>query len=161
MSPERRQPQSHDRRGTNADMIARLLAAPAEEIPEGGYGLRLLTTAGRHTGRHHRTPVGVLRLDDLAYVVCPDRKRDWPRNLLADPECVVRIGAQRHNCYAVRITGNTAIEVVANYLSVVRAPWALRSFALEDPRDRGQIAAALCRFAIFRLDSRERADVMA
>ena len=150
---------SQSSHGTNAEMIARLLAAAGVAVPDGGYGLRVLTTIGRRTGRAHLTPVGVLRFNAQLYVVCPDRTRDWPRNLLAEPECTVRSGSQEQRYRAVRVTGGAGVDVVATYLSVVQAPWALRAFRLADPTDHEQIAASLGRFGVFRLDSCDRQDV--
>lgn len=136
-------------------MVARLLTTPASDIAEGRHGLRVLSTRGRRTGREHRTPVGVLRLHDERFLVCPDRRRDWPRNLLADATCALRSGARSCRCTAREITGDSAIEVVAAYLAAVEVPWALRAFRLGRSPDRTPIRSALPRFAIFRLDDAE------
>lgn len=156
------QDRGHDRttppspRQLNADMVSRLLSATATEIPDGEYGLRVLSTTGRRTRHEHLTPVGVLRRGGRRFLVCPDRRRDWPRNLFAHPTCSLRSGARQWWCTAREVTGADAADVVAAYLTVVEAPWALRAFGLGRSPDRASILAALPRFAIFLLDDAER-----
>lgn len=154
--PVGRSTASQSPREANAAMTKKLLSAAPVQIPEEGYGLRVLATTGRHTGRSHLTPVGVLRHHGRSYVVCPDRTRDWPRNLRTQPECVIRIGSHRWRCHAAAVTGEPGVEVVAAYLSVVQAPWALRSFGLGEAPDPEEITASFGRFDVFRLDDADR-----
>lgn len=135
----------------NEQMVARLLAAQAEPIREGGYGLRVLEHIGRDSGQPHLTPVGVLMTGAGSYLVCPDRTRDWPRNLLAHPQCVIRAGERRDELTARPVEGDEGIDAVRTYLAVVQAPWAVRAFGLPDDPTRGQIAEQMTRMIVFRL----------
>lgn len=132
-------------------MVARLIAAPAEPIAEGGYGLRVLEHTGRDSGQQHLTPVGVLARAQWSYLVCPDRARDWPRNLIATSRCLIRGGDQCDELSAHPVDGDEGIDVVQTYLSVVKAPWAVRAFGLPDEPSREQIAPQMARMIVFRL----------
>lgn len=132
-------------------MVARLLAVPAELIAEGGYGLRVLEHTGRDSGQQHLTPVGVLARFQWSYLVCPDRTRDWPRNLLASSRCLIRGGDQGDELTAHPVDRDEGIDVVQTYLSVVKAPWALRAFGPPDEPSREQIAQEMARMIVFRL----------
>ncbi|GAB3492934.1 nitroreductase family deazaflavin-dependent oxidoreductase [Flexivirga lutea] len=136
-------------------MVSRLLSAPETEVADGEHELRVLCTKGRRTGAEHLTPVGVLHLAGRLFLVCPDRRRDWPRNLGADGRCSLRSGAGEQRCEAREVTGDVAADVVAAYLSAVQVPWAVRAFGLGPSPDRASIVSALPRFAVFRLDDVE------
>lgn len=138
-------------REMNQQMVTRLLAMPTESIPEGGYGLRVLEHTGRDSGQPHRTPVGVLARAQRRYLVCPDRTRDWPRNLTAHSQCVIRGGDRREELIAQPVDGDEGIDAVQTYLSVVQAPWALRAFGLPDDPTREHIAQEMARMIVFRL----------
>lgn len=134
-------------------MVSGLLSSPPAELVEGSYALRVLQTVGCRSGRPRRTPVGVLRRDGCSYLVCPERSRDWAQNLLADPSCVVEAGSAQDRHWAVAVGGAEAVESISAYLTVVDAPWALAAFGLGENPGREQIAAALPRMAVFRLES--------
>lgn len=134
-------------------MVHRLLAQQPEPIAAGGYGLRVLQSTGRVSGAAHCTPVGVLRRANSSYLVCPDRTRDWPRNLLAHPRCAIRAGDGQDHRSARPVDGQEGIAAVATYLSVVQTPWALRAFGLSDDPSPEEIAQAMPRMIVFRLDA--------
>ena len=77
----------------NQDMARRLRIGPGQPLADGGYALRVVQVPGRRSGRPVVTPVGVLRWGGQDYLVCPDRTRDWPRNLTAHPECLLWTGS--------------------------------------------------------------------
>ncbi len=139
-------------RQMNEQMVQRLLAQQADAIADGGYGLRVLEHTGRDSAHLHRTPIGVLLRAGCSYLVCPDRTRDWPRNLLAAPRCVIHGGVQRDERCAHPIDGDEGIDVVTHYVSVVQAPWALRAFGLSDDPARDEVARAMPRMIVFRLE---------
>lgn len=138
-------------REMNEQMVARLLATQPEPIPSGGYGLRVLEHHGRNSGRAHHTPVGVLAMAEHSYLVCPDRTRDWPRNLERKSRCAILGGDRRDALEALEAAGEEGIDAVSTYLSVVQAPWALRAFGLPDDPSREQVADAMPRMVVFRL----------
>ncbi|MFB9907714.1 nitroreductase family deazaflavin-dependent oxidoreductase [Allokutzneria oryzae] len=144
--------QPMDPAALNRRMIADILAAPATPPEEGGYVLRVLETTGRRSGLPRRTPVGLLRRDGKDYLVCPDRGRDWPNNLLATADAAVLVGNERRAVRARAVDGAEAADVVAAYVRSVRAPWAVRAFALPENPDQADILDRMPPIIVFRVD---------
>lgn len=140
-----------DFRAMNHAMVARVLATPAQPIPAGGYALRVLEVAGRHSGRPARTTIGVLDHDGRHYLVCPDRSRDWPRNLGTAGRAVILAEDVAEPVRATEVTGRAAAEVVAAYLSAVTTPWAVAAFGLPPNATADDAMAELGRMAVFEL----------
>ena len=54
-----------------------------------------LTTRGRRTGRAHTTEIWFVVIGGSAYLMAGGGDRaDWVRNLIADPEVTLRVGAE-------------------------------------------------------------------
>lgn len=140
-----------DPRAMNAQMTQRLLVTEPDEIPVGGYGLRVLEVPGRRSGEPRRTPVGLLRLEDGYRLVCPDRTRDWPSNLIAAGHGSVLAGGRRDDYRTEELHGRPAAEAVSRYLAAVDAPWAVAAFGLPDHPTPEQVEPALDRMAVFAL----------
>ncbi|HEX7303819.1 nitroreductase/quinone reductase family protein [Lentzea sp.] len=136
----------------NAQMIARILDTPAQPVADGGYALRVVETRGRVTGEPRRTPLGLTRVGGRHYLVCPDRRRDWVRNLLADAGCALLAGGERQPEHAVEVNGEEAAAVVSVYLTAVETPWALRAFPVPPGSSTAEIERHLGVMAVFRLD---------
>ena len=61
-----------------------------------GHCVLALETTGRHSGQTRLTPLSYERIDGVVHLVSARGDRaDWYRNLLADPEVVMRIGTRR------------------------------------------------------------------
>src|SRR6476659_9529747 len=100
-----------DFKAMNQTMTTRLLDAPAQPIPDGGYGLRVLEVAGRHSGRPVRTPMGVLSHGGRHYLVCPDGSRDWPQNVRAAGRAVLLAQDSVERVRTTELTGRAAAAV--------------------------------------------------
>ncbi|MGV9293183.1 nitroreductase family deazaflavin-dependent oxidoreductase [Amycolatopsis sp. NPDC003676] len=137
----------------NAEMVRKLLAADPRPVPDGGYGLRVLETTGRRSGRIRQTPLGVLRLGGGRYLVSPDANRDWVRNLAAAPACRVRAGDHSESVRAQPVNGDEAVSVISAYLAAVQAPWALAAFPVGPGASAAEIAEHLDSIAVFRLET--------
>ncbi|MGW7532298.1 nitroreductase family deazaflavin-dependent oxidoreductase [Amycolatopsis sp. NPDC054798] len=135
----------------NAEMVRKLLDTDPGPLPEGGYGLRVLETTGRRSGRTRQTPLGVLLLHGDRYLVSPDANRDWVRNLRANPACRVRAGSVEESVHARPADGAEAVPVISAYLAAVQAPWALAAFPVGPDAAETEIAAHLDTLAVFRL----------
>lgn len=138
-----------DPRTMNAQMVDRLLSGPVQPLPPDRYALRVLGVRGRRSGRVHQTPVGLLDWRGERFLVSPDRTRDWPSNLRADPELTLSTADHVFHGHAEEITSTAAAEVVARYLDVVEAPWAIAAFGVPEGATVGQIAAEVDRMAVF------------
>ncbi|WP_394620018.1 nitroreductase/quinone reductase family protein [Lentzea sp. JNUCC 0626] len=136
----------------NAQMIEQILVNPAQPVADDGYGLRVVEIRGRRSGRPHRTPLGLTQVSGRQYLVCPDRRRDWVRNLRARVECILLAGGEQQSRSAVPVEGEEAAVVVSVYLSAVKAPWALRAFPVAPGSSTTEIERHLGEMAVFRLD---------
>lgn len=86
----------------------------------------LLTTTGRHTGRHHTVPLLYLRDGDAVVVVAsyggrPDHP-EWYRNLLVDPGATVQVNGTVTPVQATTLHGTdrsewwrTAVDAWSDY----------------------------------------------
>lgn len=135
----------------NAEMTAKLIDAPAEAPPEGGYALRVVETRGRRTGEPRRVPLAVVARGGRHYLVSPVRDRDWVENLLATPECALLSDGRREDRRADEIGGEEAAAVVAAYLATMSVPWAIRAFPVPQDATPEQILEHLPGMAVFRL----------
>ncbi|MET8998228.1 nitroreductase family deazaflavin-dependent oxidoreductase [Amycolatopsis sp. NPDC004169] len=140
-----------DVRAMNAEMTAKLIDAPAEAPPEGGYALRVVETRGRRTGEPRRVPLAVVARGGRHYLVSPVRDRDWVENLLATPECALLSDGRREDRRADEIGGEEAAAVVAAYLAAMSVPWAIRAFPVPQDATPEQILEHLPGMAVFRL----------
>jgi deazaflavin-dependent oxidoreductase (nitroreductase family) len=147
----------------NAEMTAKLIGAPAEPPPEGGYALRVVETRGRRTGEPRRVPLAVVAHGGGQYLVSPVRDRDWVENLLAAPECALLSGGRREDRRAEPVGGEEAATVVATYLGAMSVPWAIRAFPVPRDAPPDRILEHLPGMAVFRLntmDTMDTADTM-
>ncbi|WP_328455961.1 MULTISPECIES: nitroreductase/quinone reductase family protein [unclassified Amycolatopsis] len=144
-----------DIRAMNAEMAAKLVDAPAETPPEGGYALRVVETRGRSTGTPRQTPLAVVARSDRHYLVSPVRDRDWVANLVATPDCALLSAAGRQECRADEIGGAEAAEVVATYLAAMAVPWAIKAFPVPQDASPAQIREHLPDMAVFRLSDKD------
>lgn len=139
-------------RAINARMVELFLGQDLEPLVEGHYAVRVLESSGRVTGRATRIPLGVTQVGGRHYLVSPDPRRDWVRNLTAEPRCALVSRAGLQPRIAGPVAGDEAVTVIATYLSTVRMPWALRAFPVAPDAPREEIAAHLDTIAVFRLD---------
>ncbi len=137
----------------NAEMTAKLIDAPAEAPPDGGYALRVVETRGRRSGAPRRVPLAVVAHDGGQYLVSPVRDRDWVENLLATPDCTLLSGGLREERHAEPAGGEEAAAVVAAYLAAMSVPWAVRAFPVPQDATPGQILEHLPGMAVFRLST--------
>lgn len=134
----------------NAAMTRKILDEPLQPLVEGGYALRVVHTVGRRSRARRATPLGVVQVDDLLYLVSPDRSRAWVRNLDAEPACVLDPGDDART--AVPAPPDQAVPVIRAYLRSMRVPWALRAFPVGPDASPEQVTAHLASIAVYRLD---------
>ena len=135
----------------NAAMTDKILEEPAQPYREGGYALRVARTTGRRSGQQRSTPLGVVQVDGVLYLVSPNRGRDWVRNLDTDPHLVLDPGGDPRA--AVAAEPAQAARAVSAYLRSMRAPWALRAFPVGPDAGLAEIVDHLHTIAVYRLDT--------
>ncbi|WP_086680455.1 nitroreductase/quinone reductase family protein [Amycolatopsis pretoriensis] len=141
-----------DVRAMNAEMTAKLIDAPGEAPPEGGYALRVVETRGRSSGEPRRVPLAVVARDGGHYLVSPVRDRDWVANLLEATECALLAAGERQEFRAGTVGGDEAANVVATYLAAMSVPWAVKAFPVPQDATPAQILEHLDGMAVFRLE---------
>ena len=141
-----------DVKAMNQMMVDRISREPAAPIPDEGYGLRVLEVTGRRSGRPSRTPMGVLRTGGADYLVCPDRTRDWPKNVRAAGRAIIAGGGDRREVSVSEVAGSPAAEVVAAYLRAVTVPWAVAAYGVPEGATPAEIEPHLDRMAVFRIE---------
>jgi deazaflavin-dependent oxidoreductase (nitroreductase family) len=139
----------------NASMSTRILDESATPYSEGAYVLRVVHTTGRRSGQRRTVPLGVVQLDGLHYLVSPDRRRGWVRNLDSDPACTLATADGTEDRTAVPASPGTAATVVSTYLQVMRdVPWAMRAFPVSPDASLDEITERLDTIGVLRLDPR-------
>jgi deazaflavin-dependent oxidoreductase (nitroreductase family) len=92
------------------------LVAALTRIGISVYGSRVLEVKGRKSGEWRRTPVNLLRLDGVEYLVAPRGHTQWVKNLRATPEGRLRVGRRLQPFTAVELGDDEKPAVLRAYL---------------------------------------------
>ena len=141
---------SADLRALNRQMAARILANAAMPFSEEAVALRVAEAPGRRSGRLHRTPVGVVQLNDVGYLAAPTHRRDWAQNIPAAGAVRLLAGDTRETYRASVAPAAEAMPVLRLYVGRLAWPASQFPFALTD--SDAQIAARLEQMAVIRLE---------
>jgi len=80
-----------------------------------------LTTRGRRTGRPHTIEIWFVVTGGSAYLMAGGRERaDWVRNLVADPEVTLRVGAESFPARSRVVEKGTPEDAQARRLMLAR-----------------------------------------
>jgi len=90
------------------------------------WGSRILEVRGRTTGVPRRTPVNLLSLDGVRYLVAPRGHTQWVRNLRAAGEGDLLLGGRREHFHATEIADAGKQEILRAYLR--RWKWEVGQF---------------------------------
>lgn len=80
------------------------------------YGSRVLEVRGRRSGQWRQTPVNLLHLDGVDYLVAPRGHTQWVKNLRASGEGRLRVGRRTQPFTAVELTDDEKPAVLRAYL---------------------------------------------
>lgn len=139
-------------RDVNRRMADSILAADPAPYREGGYVRRVVAIRGRRSGDVHAVPIAVVTLDGRNYIISPTRARNWVRNIIEDPSCFLRSRDTSEPVTAIPINDPEAVAaVVATYLALMNAPWAVAQFPFPADASHAQIAHAAAQVAVFEL----------
>jgi deazaflavin-dependent oxidoreductase (nitroreductase family) len=79
-------------------------------------GSRVLQVRGRKSGTPYRTPVNLLTLDGVRYLVAPRGHTQWVRNLRAAGEGELLLGRRREHFTAVEVPDEEREPILREYL---------------------------------------------
>jgi deazaflavin-dependent oxidoreductase (nitroreductase family) len=80
------------------------------------YGSRILAVRGRKSGEWRTTPVNLLVLDGVQYLVAPRGHTQWVRNLRVSGEGELRLGRQVERFVATEIPDDEKVPILRAYL---------------------------------------------
>ena len=90
------------------------------------WGSRILEVRGRKTGVPRRTPVNLLSLAGVRYLVAPRGHTQWVRNLRAAGEGDLVLGRRRERFHAAEVADPDKEEILRAYLR--RWKWEVGQF---------------------------------
>lgn len=115
-------------------------------------GSRILEVRGRRSGEVRRTPVNLLTVDGVRYLVAPRGETQWVRNLRADHgRGVLRLGRRQEPFEATEIADADKTPILRAYLR--EWVWEVGRFfeGLGADSPDADVAAAAPGFPVFRL----------
>ena len=79
-------------------------------------GSRVLEVRGRKSGEPRRTPVNLLRLDGVRYLVAPRGHTQWVKNVRVDPNARLLVGWRSESITVVEVRDHEKPSILRAYL---------------------------------------------
>jgi deazaflavin-dependent oxidoreductase (nitroreductase family) len=79
-------------------------------------GSRILCVRGRSSGQRRCTPVNLLSLDGVRYLVAPRGQTQWVRNLRAAGSGELVLGGRREPFHAIEVPDSDKVPILRGYL---------------------------------------------
>jgi deazaflavin-dependent oxidoreductase (nitroreductase family) len=92
------------------------MVAGLTRLGVGVYGSRVLEVRGRKSGEWRSTPVNLLTVDGVEYLVSPRGHSQWVRNLRASGGGRLRLGRRVQEFTAQEVEGDPKLPVLRSYL---------------------------------------------
>jgi hypothetical protein len=114
-------------------------------------GSRELRVRGRTSGEWRTTPVNLLNVDGVDYLVSPRGVSQWVRNMRVAGTGELRLGRRTTPFTAAEIAGPDAVPVLRAYLE--RWAWEVGAFfdGVDKTSSDEQLSAVLADHPVFRL----------
>jgi deazaflavin-dependent oxidoreductase (nitroreductase family) len=115
-------------------------------------GSRELRVRGRKSGQWRSTPVNLLTVDGVQYLVAPRGTTQWVRNLRTAGSGELRVGRRSQTFRAVELADEQKPTVLREYLR--KWKWEVGQFfpGLSANASAEQLAAAAPNFPVFRIE---------
>ncbi len=120
------------------------------ELGMGPKYMRVLDVCGRKSGRVFSTPVNLLELGGVQYLVAPRGNTHWVRNARAAGQVRLRRGRSSFNYRVEEIPKPDRPDVLKEYLNRY-AREVQRYFSVENGADRDAFLAVAAEHPVFRL----------
>ncbi|HVW82073.1 MAG TPA: nitroreductase family deazaflavin-dependent oxidoreductase [Mycobacteriales bacterium] len=115
------------------------------------WGSRVLEVRGRTSGQPRRTPVNLLTVDGVDYLVAPRGETQWVRNLRAAGDGVLVLGRRRQAFTAVELAEAERPPVLRAYLKRWKAEVGVFFDGVSAKSSEAQLAAIAPRHPVFRI----------
>jgi len=109
----------------------------------------LLSIAGRRSGKARSTPVSIVTVDGVRYIVAAFSEVDWVKNAHAAGAAVLARGRRRESVRLVELPVGERGPILREFL--LQVPGGVRFFGMS--RDPDVIVSQADRYPVFRLDS--------
>lgn len=115
-------------------------------------GSRVLEHRGRTSGQLHHTPVNLLTIDGVDYLVSPRGQTQWVRNVrAADGHLVLILGRRRQIRTATELTPTVSSDILRTYLQRWKFEVGMFFDGVGPDSSDAEFAAAAERHPVFRL----------
>ena len=115
-------------------------------------GSRVLETKGRRSGLPRRTPVNLLTLDGVDYLVAPRGETEWVRNVRADGgRLTLRLGRRARDRVADEVPVDERVPLLREYLRRWKAETSVFFGGVGPDASDAELAAIAGRHPVFRL----------
>jgi deazaflavin-dependent oxidoreductase (nitroreductase family) len=95
----------------------------------------ILAVRGRRSGKLYKTPVNVVELDGMRYVVSPRGETGWSRNLRVVGECSLKVKGDERQYHGSEVPPAERQPIIAAYLEHYGDRTHGQFEALPDPAD--------------------------
>ncbi len=109
-------PEHYQRPGWFTTNVFNRLVSAATRLGMSVYGSRVLEVQGRTSGQWRQTPVNLLRIDGVEYLVAPRGHTQWVKNLRARGVGRLRVGRRIEPFAAVELSSEEKPVVLRAYL---------------------------------------------
>jgi deazaflavin-dependent oxidoreductase (nitroreductase family) len=121
-------------------------------------GSRILEVTGRRSGLPRRTPVNLLQLSGVDYLVAPRGETEWVRNVrAADGRLQLILGRKRHPYTAVELPDEDKPELLRAYLAKWKSEVGKFFDGVGPDSPDSELAAIAGRHPVFRLETANQA----
>lgn len=118
------------------------------------WGSRVLEVRGRTSGQPRRTPVNLLTVDGVEYLVAPRGETQWVRNLRVAGEGVLLLGRRRHSFTSQEIATGDRGPILRAYLKRWKAEVGVFFDGVSDSSTDAELDAIAPKRPVFRITTR-------
>jgi deazaflavin-dependent oxidoreductase (nitroreductase family) len=118
------------------------------------WGSRVLEVRGRTSGEPRRTPVNLLTVDGVDYLVAPRGETQWVRNLRVAGDGVLLLGRRRHPFTAAELAEAERAPILRAYLKRWKAEVGVFFDGVSDTSTDDDLAAIAPKHPVFRITTR-------
>jgi deazaflavin-dependent oxidoreductase (nitroreductase family) len=117
------------------------------------WGSRVLEVRGRTSGEPRRTPVNLLTVDGVQYLVAPRGETQWVRNLRVAGDGVLLIGRRRQAFTATEVGEDARAPILRAYLKRWKAEVGVFFDGVSDKSTDAELDGIAPKHPVFRIET--------